>query len=464
MKPVFTVPCCQHPQLILNRAALSLMKCAGCSLSTPQIWVSNPFSAVSQKILLQLGKGVVRDGGFDGLQEYYVTLGEDRFEYLFIVVRCGKCPVCSHSKQIDLINRVQMESSCYSSPCYMITLTYDEKHLPCHRAECRHRGVLKNSLYYPDVQNFFKRLRIRWSRAGLSHDIRYLVAGEYGSRHSRPHYHILLWNNPYHCGEFSPLDVKCRINHKKLVDDVFFAWNMCSRDAFQCEPAGDGAAGYVSKYITKQSLYRFKKGCGIAAPFIRASNRHGGIGAPAVLQHAAYYKRNPQLQDFTYRSFDGDVVKVPMCAFIKNKLYPSASRQISAKYKRAFVSLVDCSLYALDYNLITRSEIQDTLDYYRLGVLFYQLPNRDLLVHQHDPLECDDGLIDDVVRFCRDRIAVCYDALLDELDALMPLEFVDCHNQHVHRLHQVVSENKDVQQRTSVVKDALFLSLSKEVL
>jgi hypothetical protein len=49
-------------------------------------------------------------------------------------------------------------------------------------------------LSYRDVQNFLKRLR----KAG--YNVRYLVAGEYGSRKGRAHWHMLLWgagSDPY---------------------------------------------------------------------------------------------------------------------------------------------------------------------------------------------------------------------------------------------------------------------------
>lgn len=58
----------------------------------------------------------------------------------------------------------------------MLTLTYDEDHLPLH-----------GQLYKEDLQRFFKRLRKNFSK------FRYVAAGEYGDLSRRPHFHIALF-------------------------------------------------------------------------------------------------------------------------------------------------------------------------------------------------------------------------------------------------------------------------------
>ena len=48
-------------------------------------------------------------------------------------------------------------------------------------------GVETRHLFYPDVQNFFKKLR----RAG--YDVRYIVCGEFGAAKGRAHWHCILF-------------------------------------------------------------------------------------------------------------------------------------------------------------------------------------------------------------------------------------------------------------------------------
>jgi len=60
-----------------------------------------------------------------------------------------------------------------------ITLTYDEEHLP-------HRGQLQHK----DFQDFIKRVRKKY-------DVRYYMAGEYGTLNGRPHFHAGLFGHDW---------------------------------------------------------------------------------------------------------------------------------------------------------------------------------------------------------------------------------------------------------------------------
>jgi hypothetical protein len=69
--------------------------------------------------------------------------------------------------------RVMHEAQLHQNNCF-ITLTYDEKHLPADR-----------NLVKRDFQLFIKRLRKKLAPA----KVRYYMAGEYGEKYGRPHYH-----------------------------------------------------------------------------------------------------------------------------------------------------------------------------------------------------------------------------------------------------------------------------------
>lgn len=91
-----------------------------------------------------------------------------------VPVPCRNCWQCRENRVNDLIGRCIAES--HTAACTVaLTLTYS--------------GDAPNSfvLVYSDFQNFIKRLR----RAG--HRVRYLVAGEYGSKKGRAHWHAVLF-------------------------------------------------------------------------------------------------------------------------------------------------------------------------------------------------------------------------------------------------------------------------------
>lgn len=91
-----------------------------------------------------------------------------------VPVPCRNCWQCRENRVNDLIGRCIAESHT-AAHTVAVTLTYS--------------GDSPNAyvLVYADFQNFIKRLR----RAG--HSVRYIVAGEYGSKKGRAHWHAVLF-------------------------------------------------------------------------------------------------------------------------------------------------------------------------------------------------------------------------------------------------------------------------------
>ena len=89
-------------------------------------------------------------------------------------VACRKCKLCKRNRVNDLVGRCIAESR-YSKKTYAVTLTY-----------ANDAGVNAVTLVYKDVQDFMKRLRKRYN-------VRYIVAGEYGTAKGRAHWHIILF-------------------------------------------------------------------------------------------------------------------------------------------------------------------------------------------------------------------------------------------------------------------------------
>jgi len=89
-------------------------------------------------------------------------------------VACRYCWQCKRNRVNDMVGRCIAESK-FSSQTYAVTLTYAQD-----------AGVSAVTLVYKDVQDFLKRLRKRYK-------VRYIVAGEYGTKKGRAHWHIILF-------------------------------------------------------------------------------------------------------------------------------------------------------------------------------------------------------------------------------------------------------------------------------
>lgn len=129
----------------------------------------------------------------------------------FIQVPCGKCRECIATKQDTYSVRSLVERS--RSIPFMLTLTYDQKHVP-RMDKC---GDVLDDFAYPDykhVSDMFKRLRSTidkssWLSSMFAEPIeeklynsnkvvktppfKYLAVQEYGKINLRPHFHILLF-------------------------------------------------------------------------------------------------------------------------------------------------------------------------------------------------------------------------------------------------------------------------------
>nr|QJB19082.1 MAG: replication initiator protein [Microvirus sp.] len=114
---------------------------------------------------------------------------KDGYPDMPVVVPCGQCIGCRLERSRQWAVRCVHEAKLHAENCF-ITLTYDDVHLPrsvdLETGEIN-AGVLP-SLNKRDIQLFFKRFRKRFGEG-----IRYFQCGEYGSLHSRPHHHAIVF-------------------------------------------------------------------------------------------------------------------------------------------------------------------------------------------------------------------------------------------------------------------------------
>lgn len=180
------------------------------------------------------------------------------------------------------------EKRCQSS--HFVTLTYDPKYVPLTR-----NGFA--TLDKRDVQLYLKRLRFH---AGKTANIRYYLAGEYGGRTYRPHYHIILFNAP--------------------LDLVFACWQKGHIHIGSVEGA---SVGYTLKYISKTKRIPLHRNDDRLPEFGLMSK---GIGRNYLTADIlAWHKAN--LGERMYCSlFSGE--KIAMPRYLKELVYTDEERAI----------------------------------------------------------------------------------------------------------------------------------------
>jgi len=164
------------------------------------------------------------------------TKGPPRPSYKKIIVPCNQCGDCRTKRLSDWGQRCVHHASLYEENSFL-TLTYDDAHLPDN-----------GSLNKPDLQKFFKRLRIKYAPRHIS----YYACGEYGERTQRAHYHVCLFN----------LDFKDKIAFRKIGDHTLYL----SDQLTEIWGHGNTSVGsltyqtacYTAAYIMKRTL---GKGC-----------------------------------------------------------------------------------------------------------------------------------------------------------------------------------------------------------
>lgn len=107
-------------------------------------------------------------------------------EYPDINVPCGHCVGCRLDKSRQWADRMMLELD-HSKTAIFVTLTYDPLNVPV--ACSLDDGSVLFTLDKRDVQLFMKRLRKTFD----GREIRFYLAGEYGSETHRPHYHAILF-------------------------------------------------------------------------------------------------------------------------------------------------------------------------------------------------------------------------------------------------------------------------------
>lgn len=207
-----------------------------------------------------------------------------------IRIPCGHCIGCRLDQSRQWADRMMLEFDVQKKGMFL-TLTYDDDHVPLTEDDYGEFGAL--TLWKPDLQKFFKRLR----KAFPENKLRYYAVGEYGSQTFRPHYHVILFGlDPYDLPDlefYKQNDLKQPMFISRHMDAIWsngfttianISWESCA---------------YCARYVQKKifaghelltDLY------GVEKEFSLMSRRPG-IGKPYLDAHPELFEWNRQYVD-----------------------------------------------------------------------------------------------------------------------------------------------------------------------
>lgn len=239
------------------------------------------------------GRKANGDLRFVGVRDCKPELVDDRV-FVFgreaspIYVGCGKCPFCIKTKKRDITTRIVHEAR-NSSAAWFVTLTYNNNFLPS-----------DGSLVKRHMQLFFKRLR----KVRSDDHIRYMLVGEYGKLHLRPHYHLIIFGLPDMPLVFHECRGKYDVFRSPLIERCWpFGFSTVTRFDY-------ANARYVAQYCQKKANIQNLPSY-LERPFMLGSRGKQGEGAIG----ASWFDRfhSEMLRDgFCVLRVKGHSFKVPL--------------------------------------------------------------------------------------------------------------------------------------------------------
>ncbi len=167
-----------------------------------------------------------------------------------IKVPCGKCIGCrlDYSRMWATRSVHEAYINNYYQDCSFLTLTFNDDMLS--------RRTNPNSLNRSAFTSWIKRLR-KAIKCNYDKEIRLMACGEYGSKHKRPHYHILIYGFNF------PDKYVFKYNKIRGKEVLYYRSPFLEKiwkPAYSDEPYGFSVIGdvnfessaYVARYVTKK--------------------------------------------------------------------------------------------------------------------------------------------------------------------------------------------------------------------
>lgn len=208
----------------------------------------------------------------------------------YVEIPCGQCVGCRLEYSRQWANRCMLELG-YHDSAYFVTLTYNDAHVPktMYGEEGTGEARVGLTLRKRDVQLFFKRLR----KAFPDDKIRYYLAGEYGGKTHRPHYHAIIYG--LHLHDLKPYKRSDQNYQYYTSESLQKVWSIYDPVKAEFDPIGYVVVGKVSwETCAYTARYIMKKLKGDASSFYELHNlepeftvmsRKPGIAAQYYLDH-----------------------------------------------------------------------------------------------------------------------------------------------------------------------------------
>jgi len=244
------------------------------------------------------------------------------------VVSCGRCPACKQNRINGWVCRLERHAR-HAESAHFITLTYADGQ--CTKTP---NGLL--TLDYTHIQHFFKTLRNlqnadykkrsaefkRHTKRNPGNNFRppekpkkfsYYVAGEYGSKTNRPHYHLIMF------------DAKLELIHKS-----WYIGNQGRRIPRGNVHSGNitgGSIRYTLKYISKPSRLPLFYGDDRKP---ESSHMSKGIGKDYITKQIIQWHKADLLNRYYVPNAGG--VQTTMPRYYADKIYTLAEKIQIAEY------------------------------------------------------------------------------------------------------------------------------------
>lgn len=239
-----------------------------------------------------------------------------------ISVPCGQCIGCRLDYASSWADRLCLEASLYDDELsHFVTLTYDDGHLPLNASNT---GF---TLCPDDVTLFLKRLREYYRREYDHTNIRFYLAGEYGTETMRPHYHLCIFNIDIPDLQYYKKNFQGDLLYTSEILNSLWGNGYCIVGSF-CWQTAAYTARYVVKKLKgeKKSIYNQFD---IESEFVRMSRRPG-----IASDFFDKYYQNLLVDDTIYLS-NGRNVRLPRYFLNKVKNFqddPDSYEYSSDKY------------------------------------------------------------------------------------------------------------------------------------
>lgn len=176
--------------------------------------------------------------------------GDFNITGLNIKVPCGKCIGCKldYSRMWATRSANEAYMNKHYSNCAFVTLTFNDDMLA--------RRENPKSLNKTAFRSWIKRLR-KAVKSQYNCEFRLMACGEYGAKHSRPHYHMLIYGFNFpdkYVYKYNKIHGKEVLYYRSpFLEKV---WSpACSSDSYGFSVLGDvnfESSAYVARYVTKK--------------------------------------------------------------------------------------------------------------------------------------------------------------------------------------------------------------------